>query len=473
MHLFKNNYQNNQIIDWQFSHKQLVKIQNRITIQIEKGNFRQARNLQRLILKSLSTRLIASQKIFEIHNNKKFYLYRNSRKEVFLKTLNINKYIQLDESLFNKLSLLNKDFLFYFKLMCVLWIFALLPVNETLGGSFFYNHRLYRDQNDILKALQSILNSKNFQFLLIIKPSGFFNIENQKYIVKKALIEKKFLFFLFKHGEFEKFPVNYFKYNPYQSKLKTISLLEIIKNFSFYNINLKLKDSIAKLNCLNNNILSSNLNPIIYYNDLIILPNTNINHLKNIYKLIFKILKTRGLIIQKDKIWIINLHQGFNFLGWAIKKSNTQITITINRNNIKSHQLEIKKFLKYSRFLPMDRVIIELNKKIIDWQQCYAYTPKLYRVWAEMNYYLFWRVWRWCKKRHKNKGSKWIYNRYWKIKESKKWVFHTNNQYLKSYFIKQQPIIHLPASINVCKMKNFVKVKNILFQKYFALKKPQ
>ena len=118
----------------------------------------------------------------------------------------------------------------------------------------------------------------------------------------------------------------------------------------------------------------------------------------------------------------------------------------------------------------MDKVIIELNKKIINWQQYYAYTPELYKVWSEMNYYLFWRVWRWCKKRHKNKGSKWIYNRYWKIKENKKWIFHTNNQYLKSYSIEQQPIIHLSASINVCKTKNFGTVKNILFQKHFFLK---
>ena len=466
MHLFKKNNQNNKIINWQFINKQLIKLQNQTTNRIEKGDIRKARNLQRLILKSLSARLLASQKIFEIHNNRKFFLYRNHRKEVFLKILNINKYIQLDEFLFNKLGLLNKNFLIYFKLLCVLWIFALLPVNETLGGSFFYNHRLYRDQNDILKTLQYTLKKGSFQFLLIIKPIGFFNFENQKYILKKGLIEKKFLSFLFNYGEFENFPAHYSQSSLYQAKSKTISLLEIIKNFSFYNIDLK-------LNHINNNTLSLKINPIIYYNDLIILPNTNINYLKNIYKQIFKVLNSRGLIIKKNKIWIINLYEGFNFLGWSIKKSNTKINIAINRNNIKSHQLEIKKFLKSSRFLPMDKVIIELNKKIINWQQYYAYTPELYKVWSEMNYYLFWRVWRWCKKRHKNKGSKWIYNRYWKIKENKKWIFHTNNQYLKSYSIEQQPIIHLSASINVCKTKNFGTVKNILFQKHFFFKKPQ
>ena len=83
-----------------------------------------------------------------------------------------------------------------------------------------------------------------------------------------------------------------------------------------------------------------------------------------------------------------------------------------------------------------------------------------------MNYYLFWRIWQWCKKKHKNKGSKWIYQRYWSRKKDKKWVFHFNNQYLRSYNFKKQKIIHLQASINACKLKNVKKIQQICLQKY-------
>ena len=154
------------------------------------------------------------------------------------------------------------------------------------------------------------------------------------------------------------------------------------------------------------------------------------------YKLIFQFLNNRGLTVKKNRLWVINLAHGFNFLGWSLKKEKNRTTMTISRENIKSHQLDIKKFLKSARFLPIDKVIIKLNKKITNWQNYYSYTPNLYKIWSEMNYYLFWRVWRWCKKRHKNKGAKWLYNRYWFYNEKNKWVFHSNQQYLKKYELK-------------------------------------
>ena len=88
-----------------------------------------------------------------------------------------------------------------------------------------------------------------------------------------------------------------------------------------------------------------------------------------------------------------------------------------------------------------------------------------------MNYYLFWRVWRWCKKRHKNKGTKWLYNRYWFYNEKNKWVFHTNSQYLKKYNLKCIKIIHLAGSMNACEIKNWKTIQNSLLIRMANIKK--
>ena len=452
-------FQDRRIINWQSTYKHLFKLQNRIVQQIEKKNFRKVRHLQRLILKSLSPHLIASQKILEIQKVKKFKIYKSNRKDVFLHIFNLNNYVQIEKDLYSKSPIL------YFQFIRLLWIFALLPVQETLANPFSYNYRLYRDQTDILKEIYYTLNISKIQWILILKPNGFFSIKNKEYLFQNMLIEKKNLLSLFKSKEFANYAIKDYNYNQELFEIKKITLAKIIKSYSvqgykpFYN------------NAFNKKTSSTTKykhfsGPILYYNDLILVPNTDLNQLKINYKSIFKFLQTRGLSIKKNRIWILNLKNGFNFLGWFIKKENKKITTTISYQNIRSHKFEIKKFLKSARFLSIDKIIIKLNKKILNWQAYYAYTSDLPKIWSEMNYYLFWRIWRWCKKRHKNKGSKWLYRRYWACKEKQKWVFHSNNQYLKSYNLKKQKIIFLPASINACKMSNLNKIQQILFKKY-------
>ena len=466
-----NHFQNYKIINWQYTYTNLFKLQNRIVQQIKKKNFRKVRHLQRLILKSLSSRLIASQKILEIKNFKKFNSYKINNKNSFLHIFNLNNYIQLEKNLFLS------PFILYHQFLYLLWIVALSPLHETLSDPLSYNYRLYRDQTDILKEVLSILNSSKFKWILIIKPNGFFNTKNKKWLFKNMLIEKKFLFFILDSKLFAIDSIKDYNYNQELVETRKISLKKIVKNYSlqgynsFYNSynrasNLKKKSFKFRPSI---NIHKPYLGPIIYYNDLILVPNTSINQLNIAYKSIFKFLQVRGLSINKNRIWVLNLRNGFNFLGWFIKKEKQKNIITISDQNVRSHQLEIKKFLKSARFLSIDKVITKLNRKISNWQSYYAYASDLPKTWSEMNYYLFWRIWRWCKKRHKNKGSKWLYRRYWIRQENRKWVFHANNQYLKSYDLKKQKIIQLPASINVCKTKNIKKVQQVIFQKYDTL----
>ena len=440
------------IINWHIIHHNILKLQNQIVQQIKKQNFRKVRNLQRLILKSLSSQLLISQKILKTKKIHKFNLYKNNRNDFFLNLLNLNNYLQFKNYMWLKSTYNSLNHSAYWEFLTLLWVLALMPMNETLTDTFFYNHRLYRDETDILREFCSIFNFTSFKWLLIIRPTGFFSNRNKKWIFENILMEKKFLLFILKSKKFANTSRKHYNYHKEILETKQISLEKLLKNTSFYNFSL-------------NNEENMPYTPVIFYSDLILIPSTNLNQFKDIYKSVFKFLKVRGLSIRKNRIWVLNLVNGFNFLGWFLKKREGKITFQINRENIKSHQLEIKKFLKSSRFLSMEEVIYRLNKKIINWQQYYSYASNVYNIWREMNYYLFWRIWRWCKKRHKNKGSKWLYHRYWMSNENKKWLFHVNDQYLNSYYFKKRRIIPLSASINVCEIKNWKKSQEILLKK--------
>ena len=107
------------------------------------------------------------------------------------------------------------------------------------------------------------------------------------------------------------------------------------------------------------------------------------------------------------------------------------MTGAISYANIQNHQKELKLYLKKSANKPIDGIISKLNKKIFYWQKFYI-GPSASEA-ARMNDYLFWLIWYWLKKRHRNRGSKWLYNRYWKKSIYRKWKFSDHNQTLISY----------------------------------------
>lgn len=457
-------------VNWKSTHNNLLNLQDRIVKHIKKKNYRKVRNLQRLILKNFSSRLIVSQKIIENKNFKKFNLYKIRQKDPFLNIFNLNNYIQLENPFDSGL------YSVYYQFLYMLWVFALLPIQETCNEQFSYNYRLYRTHTDVLRELCLLVKKPKFKWILILKPEGFFYKPHKKWLFQNILIEKKFLMNLLSSKEFANFSIKDYKYNQDLIETTKISLIKIVKNFSLQGYK---SFSNTILNSAEENKPSHKLitiaepklysGPIIYYNNLLFIPNTHLTSLNISYKSLFKFLNTRGLVIKKKRIWVLSLAEGFNFLGWFIKKEKRKLIIKISYQNIRSHKLEIKKFLKSSRFLSIDKVINRLNEKIIKWQSYYAYTPNLSRTWSELNYYLFWRIWRWCKKRHKNKGSKWLYQKYWHCYPNKKWIFHYNNQYLKSYDFTKKNMIYLDASINACNIKDLKKIQYLLFQKHLLL----
>jgi RNA-directed DNA polymerase len=457
MNIFiKNNFKISKKINWCSIQKKILRLQNRIVKQLNKKNFRSVRNLQRLLIKSYATQLLISQKLINKNSINKFNLYKKNNNSLYLHSLNLNNFIQLQNYNYEIFNEYNQN---YLKFLSLLWVLALIPINETLSDPLSYNYRLYRTQADIVKEFYSIFNFSDSKWLLIIKPAGFFKAGNEKWLIKNLLLEKKILQFNLKNEKFAKFSRKYYNHKEI-IETKKISLIKLIRCSCFYGFEKFKEQALAEFipETINKDEISNI--PIIYYSNMIFVPSNNLAKLKRVYKLIFQFLNSRGLTVKKNRLWVINLSSGFNFLGWSLKKEKNRTTMTISRENIKSHQLDIKKFLKSARFLPIDKVIIKLNKKITNWQDYYSYTPNLYKICSEMNYYLFWRVWRWCKKRHKNKGAKWLYNRYWFYNEKNKWVFHFNQQYLKKYELKHVNIINLPGSINACEIKNWKTNQN-------------
>lgn len=63
-----------------------------------------------------------------------------------------------------------------------------------------------------------------------------------------------------------------------------------------------------------------------------------------------------------------------------------------------------------------------------------------------MDYLIWWKLWKWGKHRHRNKGKKWLRQKYWHTIKGDNWVFSTREYHL---------IKHSSVSTNI----GYIKVK--------------
>lgn len=173
------------------------------------------------------------------------------------------------------------------------------------------------------------------------------------------------------------------------------------------------------------------------YNGLILLALKKKRDFRLSHNSLIYYAQTHGLKIKFIKFY--SLYQGLHFLGWFFHKKNHSFEGFISHKNIYNHQKELKHCLKTSENKPMDKIIYELNQKILRWQKFYNCSMQFSKTCSQfdrkfkLNDDLFWLIWRWIKKRHRNRGSKWLYTRYWKKSTSRRWIFSANQHTLIFY----------------------------------------
>jgi len=131
---------------------------------------------------------------------------------------------------------------------------------------------------------------------------------------------------------------------------------------------------------------------------------------------------------------------GFDFLGFTMRqfpvgKTHTRkdrhgkplgfkTIIKPSKEAIRRHTTLVGERLAKLRSASQPQVIKELNPIIWGWAAYYK-TVVSSRTFARCDSVLWHQLWSWARKRHPNKGSRWIKQRYWHPLENRQWVFST------------------------------------------------
>ncbi|WP_331346897.1 group II intron reverse transcriptase/maturase [Cellvibrio sp. UBA7661] len=175
-------------------------------------------------------------------------------------------------------------------------------------------------------------------------------------------------------------------------------------------------------------------------------------------------LSVRGVQLSKEKTRITHINAGFDFLGWNFRKyvpkspyRKAKLFIKPSKKNAQAFYRKVAAIINNSGALTQDALIGQLNPVLRGWAE-YHSPVVAKQTFGKLEYLIFWRIWRWAKRRHPNKSIEWVRKRYFKSIGERSWVFSLayklqsgETRYRRLYGLAGTPIVRhkrLPADYN-------------------------
>lgn len=137
-------------------------------------------------------------------------------------------------------------------------------------------------------------------------------------------------------------------------------------------------------------------------------------------------LAQRGLQLNEVKTRMVHVTAGFHFLGFEIKRFKDKLLIRPQKDKVIGPIRSLKSDLRQHRQSPTGQVIRDLNPKIRGWANYYRFSAATH-IFSKVDQSVYWLLWRWAKRRHPNKPVKWVLKRYYRQVGNRQAVFSEGN----------------------------------------------
>jgi RNA-directed DNA polymerase len=291
-----------------------------------------------------------------------------------------------------------------------LYLLALEPVSETTADPNSYGFRPMRSTWDAREqCFISLARKTSAKYVLEGDIKSCFNEISHAWLLNNVLIDRQMLREWLKSGYLDK-QVYY--------PTETGSGQGGIISPCLANLALDGLEAAAKAASE-----GSKINVIRYADDFVVTGTTPMV-LEKVKTEIAKFLKERGLTLSPQKTQITSIYDGFDFLGFSVRKYNEKLLIKPTKNSLKKLRATVKEVARRSGSLTTEQFIAQLNPKLRGWANYYRSSVSS-KAYAAIDDAVYKTVWHWAKRRHPNKGKRWIAAKYFRTIGLRNWVFST------------------------------------------------
>jgi len=411
-------------IDW----KRVNQIVNRLQVRIVKAekakNRELIRSLQRLLARSLASRLKAVKRVAENRGKRtpgvdKVLLDTPAKKWRQAQRLNATDYKSqpLKRTYVPKKNGKKRPLgipVVHDRSEQALELMGLAPVSECTADWHSYGFRKKRSIHDAIGACYNALRRKGSpKWILEGDIKGCFDFIDHDWLLSHIPTRKSKLQQWLKSGYLERS-----MYNPTKEGTPQGGIISpTLANMALDGIEGLLASRFKR---------QDKIHFVRYADDFIITGNSKEILAERVQPLIEEFLKEVGLSLSAEKTKISHINDGFDFLGFNVRKYKDKLLTKPATASISGIKSKIRGLIKKNQTITTADLIRQLNQIIRGWGNNYRHVVSKV-IFSNIDHAIWEMTWQWAKRRHPKKMLKWIKRKYFQSVGSRNWVFREKN----------------------------------------------
>lgn len=415
-------------IDWKTAAREVKRLQMRIAKAQRDGKYSKAKSLQWMLTHSFYAKVLAVKRVTEDNKGKRtpgvdgeLWLTPLSKAKGIAKlsrrgyTPQPLRRVYIEKGNGKKRPLgipTMRD-----RAMQTLYRMALEPVAETTADPCSYGFRPCRSTHDAIERCFSLLSHKvSPQWILEGDIKGCFDHISHDWLLAHIPMDRTILRKWLKCGILENgdwFPTE-------EGTPQGGAISPLLANMTLDGLQQMLRKRFRYDKA--HNYRTNMVNMVRYADDFIITGRSKELLENEVLLAVEEFLAERGLELSREKTSITDIRDGFDFLGQNLRKYNGTLLTKPSKKSVNKFLSSIRATIKANLHTPQHELLFLLNPRIRGWVNYHKHAVSK-QTFSTIDHEIWQCLWRWAKRRHPSKSSRWIAKRYFYTIGVRSWNF--------------------------------------------------